>query len=96
MFFDKVAAPPSPGSLQEALCVLVQRYRQEQDYYRVLANLYPKGSKERQGAFDKYRQSSFPYLEKGNYNHRDKVKRILDKAFLQGPMTVVKEKGKGK
>tara|TARA_Y100000114_G_C11761900_1_gene330254 strand:+ start:3089 stop:3382 length:294 start_codon:yes stop_codon:yes gene_type:complete len=90
LFFDKVEAPPSPGSLQEALCILVQRYRQEQTYYGLLAGLYPQGSKERQGAFDKFRQSSFPYVERGANDHRKRVRDILDRAFLQGPMIVKK------
>lgn len=90
MFFDKVDAPPSPGSLQEALCILVQRYRQEQQYYKLLSELYPAGSKERQGAFDKFRQASFPYVDRSKSDYRDNVKRILDKAFLQGPMYIKK------
>lgn len=92
LFFDKVAAPPSPGSLQEALCILVQRYRQEQEYYSLLANLYPNGSKQKQGAFDKYRNAAFPYIDKGAETHQQKIKRLLDKAFLQGPMIVKHDK----
>jgi len=92
LFYDKVEAPPSPGSLQEALCILVQRYRQEQKYYSLLAELYPKGTKERQGAFDKFRQSCFPYVDKNAADHKRTVRGILDRAFLQGPMVVKKQK----
>ena len=92
LFFDKVSAPPSPGSLQEALCILVQRYRQEQKYYSLLATLYPNGSKERQGAFDKYRQSAFPYADRSKSDYSQNVRRILDKAFMQGPMYVKRDK----
>ena len=73
---------------------MVQRYRQEQKYYTLLASLYPDNSKERQGAFDKFRQVSFPYVDKGATDHKTKVKSILDKAFMQGPMVVKKEKKK--
>lgn len=86
-------APPSPGSLQEALCILVQRYRQEQEYYSLLANLYPSGSKERQGAFDKFRQATFPYADQSKNDHESAIKRILDKAFSQGPMYIKRDKG---
>ena len=95
LFFDKVDAPPSPGSLKEALCILIQRYRQEQDYYKLLASL-SGGAKEKQEAFEKYRQAMFPYIQRGAYNEKNRIKDILDRAFLQGPLFIKDDKGKPK
>lgn len=71
---------------------MVQRYRQEQDYYSLLAQLYPSGGKEKQNAFDKYRQAAFPYVEKGAEDHQNRIRAILDKAYLQGAMVIKKDK----
>jgi len=87
LFYDKLAAPPRPGSLQEALCILVQRYRQEQRFYLALANLH-QNPKEQQETFDAYKRAMYPYIEASGKRHRDRTREILDKAFRQGPIVI--------
>jgi hypothetical protein len=68
--------------------VLVQRYRQDKEFYFTLALLSQEGSKRRQDSFDKYREALFPYISRGIKNEEDVIKSILEKAFLQGPFKI--------
>lgn len=88
MFYDKIAAPPRPGSLQEALCVLIQRYRQEQRYYKTLAMLHQQGSDEQQEMFDAYKRAMYPYIESTGRDERDRTREILEEAYLRGPIFI--------
>ncbi len=81
-------APPVPGSLQEALCILVFRYRQEQDFYGKLASLQPEGSEEQRDAFAKLRAAKFPYVFKTARDERARTQETLDRAFAMGPILV--------
>jgi len=82
-------APPEPGSLQEAVCVLVQRYRSEQDYYRtILIATPPTATKEKNEALDKYRQALYPYVVRTADNSRQRMQAIMEKAYLQGPIRI--------
>lgn len=83
-----MVAPPRPGSLQEALCILVQRYRQEQGFYLSLAQLHTQGSKEQQEMFDAYKRAAYPYIEATGRSHRDRTAEILERAFVQGPFVI--------
>ena len=89
IFYEKLAAPPESGSLQEALCILVQKYKQEQDFYKTLSELHPEGSKERQDAFDSFRHALFPYIEHVAKNEESRTQSILERAFRFGPIRVV-------
>ena len=95
MFYDKLVAPPRPGSLQEALCILVQRYRQEQRFYLALAGLH-QGAKEKQETFDAYKRAMYPYIEASGKRSRDRTKELLDEAFKQGPILIRTLSGKEK
>ena len=83
-----MAAPPEPGSLQEALCILIHRYKQEQHFYQVLAGLHPEGSSEKQESFDSFRHALFPYIERVAVDDKDRTNAILDRAFAMGPISV--------
>ncbi len=88
MFYDKLGAPPHPSSLQEALCILVQRYRQEQRYYKTLSGLHEQGSDLQQEMFDSYKRAMYPYIESTGRNERNRYKDILEEAFLNGPIVI--------
>ena len=88
MFYDKLAASPRPGSLQEALCILVQRYRQEQRYYKALASMHAEGSEGRQEMFESYKRSMYPYIESTGRQYRDRTQELLEEAYLQGPLVI--------
>jgi hypothetical protein len=91
LFYNLIGAPPVPGSLQEALCILVFRYRQEQDFYTTLAGLQPDGSDEQQEAFKKFKAAKFPYIYKTAHDERERTKAILDRAFSMGPIRITPE-----
>tara|TARA_Y100000310_G_C20700519_1_gene829354 strand:+ start:1294 stop:1605 length:312 start_codon:yes stop_codon:yes gene_type:complete len=88
LFYDKVAASPRPGSLQEALCILIQRYRQEQRYYKTLASMHPEGSEGRQEVFGSYKKAMYPYIESTGRRERDQTRELLEEAYLQGPFII--------
>ena len=88
MFFDKLAAPPTPGSLQEAVCVLVFSHRQDQQFYATLANLHPAGSAERKKAFGKYVTACFPHQVRAAEQTDEQVKATLERVCQQGPMLI--------
>jgi len=79
---------PEPGSLREAVCVLVQRYRQEKELYLALAMLSPEGSKNRQEHFNQYRECVFPYISRSTRNEEKRIKSVLERSFARGPFKV--------
>ena len=90
IFYDKLVAPPEPGSLREALCLLVFRYRQEQQFYSIYSALHAEGSKGRVDTSQQYREAMFPYAVRAKKNNRDTAMRILENAFKQGPLYLLK------
>jgi hypothetical protein len=87
LFYDLLEAPPDPGSLQEALCILVFRYRQEQKFYGLLVNAQTE-HKDRAESFEKYKASLFPYVFKSARDTRDATKEALERAFRLGPIVI--------
>jgi hypothetical protein len=67
---------------------LVNRYRQEQQFYSKLASLQPEDSDERRQAFKNYKKACFPYIHKTATDTRKRVQSILDRAFSQGPVVI--------
>ena len=78
VFFDKVREPPFPGSLQEAVCVLVQRYRLDQQFYQTVL-LSSEDAKVKEEAFGRYRHALMPFLERKDRNEKQKIKAEMDK-----------------
>ena len=78
VFFDKVREPPHPGSLQEAVCVLVQRYRLDQQFFQTVL-LSSEDPKVKEEAFGKYRHALMPFLERVDNKEKARVKAELDK-----------------
>jgi len=87
LFYDLLEAPPVPGSLQEALCILVFRYRQEQKFYELLVNAHEQ-TKDKQESFEKYKAALFPYVFKSARDTRDTTKEALERAFRAGPIMI--------
>jgi hypothetical protein len=78
-------APPEPGSLREALCLLVFRYRREQEFYSVYSALHGEGTKGRISTANKYREAMFPFAVRAQETQRSTSKEIMDAAFAAGP-----------
>ena len=66
----------------------MQRYRQEQRYYRTLASMHSEGSEGRQEVFESYKKAMYPYIESTGRQHRDHTQELLEEAFLQGPIII--------
>lgn len=90
LLYDTIVSPPEPGSLKEAVCILVQKYRADQQYYRTLAQL-SEGTKQREEAFNSFRGAMFPYVQRTDDNWRSRMKAMLDKFYMQGPIRIKAE-----
>lgn len=90
MFYDKLSALPEPGSLREVVCILVQRYRQEQQFNALVASMAatPEGKR---SALDTYMKSLAPYIASTKKAETDRAKAIMEKFMQDGPMTIVGE-----
>ena len=76
-----------PGSLKEALCILVFRYRQEQEFYGFLTNAH-EDAKQKQECFEKYKRAKFPYVIRTAIDERDRTTEVLERAFAAGPILI--------
>ena len=88
VFFDKLGAPPLPGSLQEAVCMLVCSHRQNKQFYATLAGLYPDGSDGRRKAFKKYVTACFPHQVRMEEQSSEQIRATLERVCQQGPMVI--------
>jgi len=91
IFYDKIAAPPEPGSLREALCLLVFRYRQEQNFYSVYSSLHGDGSKGRIETANSFKEAMFPYAVRARNKQRSSSQEIMERAYLEGPYFRIKK-----
>lgn len=92
--YDTLDKPPKPGSVLEALCLLVQRTRQVVEIHKTLALVQSVLSaqagdfKNARTAFENYKKTALPYLER---ELEEEKKRILDafqKEVERGPLRV--------
>jgi len=88
LFFDKLGHPPEPGSLQEAVCLIIQNYRWKQRFYLDMAHLQAAGSKERMEAFEEYKKVFLPHLTKADVDQVAQAKQLLDQVFRDGPLLI--------
>jgi len=81
---------PEPGSLREAVCVLVQRYEWEREYFKVilLTAATGKNNNALRDALTKFQAASFPFMERAKQNLDVKMRQMLDKAFATGPIRI--------
>ena len=68
--------------------MLVFSYRQNQQFYSTLAGLYPDGSEGRRNAFNKYVSACFPHQVRIQEQDHERVQRVLERMFKQGPMVI--------
>lgn len=63
MFYDKLDRMPEPGSLKEVVCIIVQRHRQEQEVYRLIAQMEAE-PEAKSKALNNFKNSLAPYVSK--------------------------------
>lgn len=87
ILYDKLGRVPEPGSLQEAVMMLVFRAREEYSTLHVMASL--TGSMEqRTELFDEYKRARFPFVEAEKVRKEEVIQNILKNAFEGGPMVI--------
>lgn len=77
-------------TLQEWVCILVQRYRRQQAYYLSLAQLSESGSERQREAFERYQQNVWPYVARSKKQELERVKQVMDQIYLQGPLLILR------
>lgn len=90
LLYDTITSPPEPGSLKEAVCVLVQKYRADQKYFLAAATL-SEGAAQKDDMFNRFRSALFPYVEKTDEDWRSRMKAMLDRFYMQGPIAIKAE-----
>lgn len=88
LLYDTISSPPDPGSLKEAVCVLVQRGRADQEFFKTAALLSEVGSKGREEYFEQYKHALFPYVAKAAAKESARQKALLDHFYLAGPIMI--------
>ena len=96
MLYDKIDGIPEPGSLREAVCILVQQKRQDRDYHRVIALAAAAVGESQQNimmdALEKFRELSFPYIQATKKNVEETMQKLMEMVFAHGPIRVNKQK----
>ena len=94
LLYDKLIGIPEPGSLREAVCILIQRQRHERDYYRLITIAAAAGgSSQRQvlvDSLEKFRSLTFPYMDNMREKLETRMHDMLRKTFESGPIRVNK------
>jgi hypothetical protein len=92
VYYDTLSIPPPPRSLQEALCMLVHRYRQQQRFHETLLSTVQAGDPETKKYYEEvlegYRQAMFPYVHRTREDERERTRKALEAAFMKGPIRV--------
>lgn len=87
LLYDTLSGPPTPDSLQEAVCIVIQRYRKDQEYYLAKAQLLQD-----RDAFNKYVIACYPYEYKAEKDAAQTLQQRMDNAFKQGPIVITVHK----
>ena len=89
IWYEKLGAPPTPGTWQEALSILVWVGRQEQQVAatRAVAQASIKDTeKEARKAFENYLGAMFPYREKVEQKAKENQQELLRRWTGVGPI----------
>lgn len=98
MLYDKLVGPPEPGSVMEALCILVQMRREMTELYRVhtvvqavLITAHPEskdtGDSVRE-AFNNFKGSLMPFVKHALREEQAKVMQALHEEVKRGPLRI--------
>lgn len=90
--------PPEPGSVMEALCLMVQIRREMRDLYAthavvqaVWSSRHPDNEstgEEVRSSFESYKNSLMPFLKNEVKREHDRVIEIMNEEARRGPMVV--------
>jgi hypothetical protein len=98
VLYDKLEGPPEPGSVMEALCILVQMRREMTELYRVhtvvqavLTTVHPEskdtGDNVRE-AFNNFKGSLMPFVKHAIKEEQERVMRALRDEVKRGPLMI--------
>lgn len=72
--------------------MLVLRYRQRQKFYETMLTTVdtsnPDHKKFYEESLEKYKEALFPYINKTAADENQRIRQILDSAFLNGPILI--------
>jgi hypothetical protein len=95
LIYDSLERPPKPGSILEAVCLMVQMRREVTQFYSVFAMVQAIISASDEGsgdvvnkAFSSYRDSLMPFLKNQMKDEQKRIKDFLSQEVLRGPLKV--------
>lgn len=72
--------------------MLVLRYRQKQKFYETMLTTVDTGNPGHQKFYEEsleqYKESMFPYITKVAADEKDRTRRLLETAFMRGPVVI--------
>jgi hypothetical protein len=87
MFFDKMPHMPEPDTLQEVACMIVMKYRQEQQI-AYLAALQATEPEEKNKALNAFRHTLSPFLRKQQEQESKSMAARMDNLLRSGPVFI--------
>lgn len=86
LYYDKGASLPTPGSLREVVCLLVQRYRQHQALCALVVQV--AAPEKKKDALREYQDALAPYAARAR---QDETARAAELLSNMGPLFIVPE-----
>jgi hypothetical protein len=82
-------SPPAPGSLQEALCILVFRAREEYELLGLVLSLVKEDDiQHKNSLLEDYKSVRFPFLKKEEEKTQKTVEEVFEKVFSGGTYVI--------
>ena len=88
ILYDKLGKSPEPGSLQEALCILIYNAREDLKMFETIIGAMSSSDKGFEDVVKEYEKARFPFIERSKAKESKRVEDVLEKAFLAGPMVI--------
>ena len=83
-YYDKVVLLPAPGSLREVVCLLVQRYRQQQQVCALVVQV--AAPEKKKDALREYQDALAPYAARHRQEETARAAELLSK---MGPFIIM-------
>lgn len=78
---------PEPGSLKEVVCIIVQRHRQEQEVYRLIAQM-EKDPDGKSKALNNFKNALAPYVNKQREQESKAIADRMNKYIHTGQWVI--------
>ena len=94
MMYDLLSKPPKPGSVLEALCLMIQMRRQLTQLYQLhtvvqaVRTAQDESAEEVRDSFNRYRDALLPFLQEEMSREHNQLVEALKAETARGPMLI--------